>query len=88
MSKSSLIGFRASTVCSMPEAEPGPRREPVIVPVLDPEMVPVRDPVIVPVLLVREPVIVPPNVTADTARMSTVVSRNCPERFMTFLLVN
>jgi hypothetical protein len=51
-------------------------------------MVPVRDPVIVPVLLVREPVIVPPNVTADTARMSTVVSRNCPERFMTFLLVN
>ncbi len=73
----------------MPEVEPvSPRREPVIVPVLDPVMVPVRDPVIVPVLLVREPVIVPPNVTAETERMSTVVSRSCTERFMTFLLVN
>ena len=61
-----------------------PRREPVIVPVLEPVMVPTRDPVMVPVLLVREPVIVPPKVIADRESTSTVAIRICPERFMTF----
>ena len=89
MNKWAVNGFGSSVLEVMPDGAPvRSRLEPVIVPVLDPVMVPVRDPVMVPVLLVREPVIVPPKVTTETVRVSIIVSRSCPERFMTFLLVN
>lgn len=53
-----------------------------MVPVLDPVMVPTREPVIVPDLLDRDPVMVPPNATAERAKISMVEIRNCPERFI------
>ena len=70
------------------EPENTPLREPVIVPVLDPVIVPTLDPVIVPVLLVREPVIVPPKLIAEIDSVSTVAIRVCMKRFISFLLVN
>ena len=53
-----------------------------MVPVFDPLMVPTREPVIVPDLLDREPVMVPPNATAERAKISMDEMRNCPKRFI------
>ena len=58
-----------------------------MVPVFDPLIVPTREPVMVQVRLVREPVIVPPKVTAATDIMSIIEIRNCPEPLILFLLV-
>lgn len=53
-----------------------------MVPVFDPLMVPIREPVMVPDRLDRDPVMVPPNATAERAKINMVEIRNCPERFI------
>lgn len=57
-------------------------RDPVMVPVFDPVMVPIREPVMVPDLLDLDPVMVPPQATAESAKINMVEIRNCPERFI------